>query len=364
MRIAMVCREMPPIGGGAGTVALQLARELVVAGHEVTFFTMQFGSQPLEELIDGVRAVRIPCGRRSITGARLVEMIRFLRSARHLLRMEHQARPFDVVHAHSILPEGAVASMRGLQARTIITAHGSDVPGHNPNRYGFVHHLTSPWWRATVHRTDAVTAPSEYLAGLIRRRAPDCHVHIIPNGIDGDLFDASDERSGMLIVARLIAAKNVDIALQAMRGLPSTRVDVVGDGPELPRLRAVAATLEEHDIRFHGWLEHGSTGWRKVYENSRFFVSMSSRENFPVNLLEAQAAELTTIASDIPGHREVLGEEAEFVPINVESLRMRLHSLMNEPPESLNERGRLGRSRVVAEFLWSKIREDFVRLYR
>lgn len=363
MRIAMICREMPPVGGGAGAVALQLARQLVVAGHEVVFFTMQYGDQSAHESVHGVRIVRIPCGRRNITSARTIEMLRFLISTRRKLRSEHSNKPFDVVHAHSILPEGAALFLHEPRARTVITAHGSDVPGYNPDRYELLHRAVARWWRAVLERADVVTAPSEFLAGLIRQASPNRDVIVIPNGINADLFAERDARDGVLIVARLVPRKNVDIILEALRELPATRVDIVGDGPQLSRLQILAANLDHHDIRFHGWLGHGSREWRNLYERSRFFVFMSSQENFPVNLLEAQLAGLVTIASDIPSNREVLGNDAEFVAIDAKSLQRRLLHLMSEPVEKLVERQRRARDRVRKHFLWPFVGEKFVQVY-
>ena len=363
MRIAMLCREMPPVGGGAGAVALQLSRQLVVAGHEVDFITMHFGDQPDEEVVDGVRVVRLPCRRRSVTSARLVEMVRFLRLARRRIRVEQALRPYDVIHAHSILPEGAVGTMHGLGVRTVVTAHGSDVPGYNPDRYDVVHRIARRAWVRALAGTDVVTAPSAFLAGLIRDASPTQSVHVIPNGITADLFEDRAERAGILIVSRLVPRKNVHIALEALRGLPATTVDVVGDGPELERLRDIAMTLPEHRIRFHGWLEHGSPPWRDVYERNRFFVFMSAQENFPVSLLEAQLAGLVTIASDIPSNREVLGEAADFVPVDVSTLRSRLDGLMQESPQELALSGSHARKRVLDNFLWPEIATSYVAQY-
>lgn len=363
MRIAMLCREMPPVGGGAGAVALQLSRQLVIAGHEVDLITMHYGDQSYEETVDGIRIVRIPCGRRSVTSARLVEMARFLRKARTLVHEAHAARPYDVIHAHSILPEGAIGTMRGLGVRTVVTAHGSDVPGYNPDRYDLVHRIARRWWVRTLERTDVVTAPSAFLAGLIRDALPSQSVSIIPNGITADLFEDRAERDGILIVSRLVPRKNVHLTLEALNGLPATTVDIVGDGPELPRLRSIAATLPEHEVRFHGWLEHGSPAWREVYERARFFVFMSSQENFPVNLLEAQLAGLVTIASDIPSNREVLGNDAEFVDIDVGALRSRLASLMDQPQGELVRQGQRARERICDDFLWPRLAERYEHLY-
>ena len=363
MRIAMICREMPPVGGGAGAVALQLARQLVIAGHEVVFFTMQYGDQSTHESVHGVRIVRIHCGRRDITSARTTEMLRFLMSARRKLRSEHSIKPFDVVHAHSVLPEGAALVLHEPRARTVITAHGSDVPGYNPDRYELLHRAVAGWWRAVVEKADVVTAPSEFLAGLIRQAAPDRDVLVIPNGIEADLFAESDERDGVLVVARLVPRKNVDIVLEALREIPATRVNIVGDGPQLSMLRELSANLDHHDIHFHGWLEHGSQEWRSLYERSRFFLFMSSQENFPVNLLEAQLAGLVTIASDIPSNREVLGNDAEFVAIDAASLRMRLLHLMSESLEMLSKRQRRARDRVTGNFLWPSVSQKFLDAY-
>ncbi len=363
LRIATVCREIPPVGGGAGAVALQLSQELVRAGHEVDLYTMAFGDAPLEETIGGVRVFRVPSRRRHETHSRLAEMVLFVTRTRRALRRRHVDAPYDVIHAHSILPEGLIASFPGHAARIVLTAHGSDVPGYNPDRYSSVHRLSGPLWRRTLRRADVVTSPSAHLAGLIRAAQPDADVTVIPNGIDADLFEPATRRSGILIVTRLVPRKNVHIALEALRGLPATTVDVVGDGPELERLRDIAMTLPEHRVRFHGWLEHGSPPWREIYERNRFFVFMSAQENFPVSLLEAQLAGLVTIASDIPSNREVLGEAADFVPVDVSTLRSRLDGLMQESPQELALRGSHARKRVLDNFLWPEIATSYVAQY-
>ncbi|MDW8146136.1 MAG: glycosyltransferase [Roseiflexaceae bacterium] len=53
---------------------------------------------------------------------------------------------YDVVHAHFIVPTGilaaAVRRISGLPL--VITAHGSDVPGYNPDRFTRGHRLDCP----------------------------------------------------------------------------------------------------------------------------------------------------------------------------------------------------------------------------
>ena len=364
MRIAMLCREMPPVGGGAGAVALQLSRQMVAAGHRVDYVTMQFGEQPTHELVDGVQVVRVPCGRRSATTARVLEMARYLRLARNYIISQHQIEPYDVIHAHSILPEGAVGATRCLTARKIVTAHGSDVPGYNPDRYEFTHRLAKGLWVKTLRRVDIVTAPSAFLAELITSAMPSSNPQVIPNGISQSIeFSERSNRAGVLIASRLVPRKGVDVALEALRGLPATTVDIIGDGPELGRLQALAATLSGHLIRFHGWLDHNGAEWRERYESAQFFLQMSSQENFPVNLLEAQLAGLVVIASDIPGHREVLGADAIYVKESSDALRERLRQEMNKSPANHRANGDRARKRVLGDFLWPTLCDQYLALY-
>ncbi len=356
-----MCREIPPVGGGAGAVALQLSRELVRGGHAVDLYTMAFGDAPLEETIGGVRVFRVPSQRRYETHARLAEMALFVVRARRALRRRHADAPYDVIHAHSILPEGLAASFTGHTARIVLTAHGSDVPGYNPDRYGIVHRLSAPLWRRTLRRADAVTSPSAHLAGLIRAAQPDADVTVIPNGIDLDLFEPASQRSGILIVARLVARKNVTMVLQALDGMAAQTVHIVGDGPERARLEALAARLEDHEVHFHGWLDHGGTKWRRLYETSRFFVFMSAQENFPINLLEAQLAGLVIVASDIPSNREVLGPQAILVPLDAAALSARLEGLAAMDTQELTRIGDAAHERVASSFSWPNVRDRFER---
>jgi len=313
---------------------------------------MAFGAAPLEEIIDGVRVFRIPSRRRNETHARLIEMALFGTRTRRALRCQHAKARYDVIHAQSILPEGLVATFPSVITRTVLTAHGSDVPGYNPDRYGLVHRLSAPLWKRTLRRTVAITSPSAHLAGLIRAAKPDAEVRVIPNGIDADLFEPSARRSGILIVARLVPRKNVAMVLEALQGIAPQSVHIVGDGPERASLVSVASRLEGHNVRFHGWLDHGGTKWRRLYETSRFFVFMSSQENFPINLLEAQLAGLVIVASDIPSNREVLGDDAEYTQLDVRSLHDRLQAIVDLSDDEVAELAQRGRSRVLKHFTW------------
>ena len=61
---------------------------------------------------------------------------------------------YDVNHTHFIVPTGLLArllkSWTGLPF--VVTIHGSDVPGYNPDRFGLEHRLLGPLWRWILQR--------------------------------------------------------------------------------------------------------------------------------------------------------------------------------------------------------------------
>ena len=59
MNILVLNYEFPPIGGGGGAVSRDLAISLQRRGHRVLVITMQYGSLPEKEEIEGVVIYRV-----------------------------------------------------------------------------------------------------------------------------------------------------------------------------------------------------------------------------------------------------------------------------------------------------------------
>ena len=365
MRVVMISRELPPVGGGAGYVALNLAYHLAQRDHEVHVVTMHHGKLEEREKFDGVEIHRLRVGRNDADSSYVPEMARFVRRARRLVRQLASEAPFDVAHAHAIVPDGLVLTATDSRARTVVTAHGSDVPGYNPDRFQLLHRLIRPAWHRAVRRPDVLTAPSEHLRGLILEAGSSRHVEVIPNGIDTSMFAPARKDSSILAVTRLVKRKNIELLLLALRrvSLP-TVVNIVGDGPERTRLEALAHDLPQHDVRFHGWLAHRSAEWKQLYERSRFFVFPSSSENFPINLLEAQLARMVVIASGIPGNREVLGSAARYLDeLSEDGLVSALQDALAVDEEQLEREGAQAEQRVLECFSWERVTDAFEGLY-
>ena len=147
MRILVLCHEYPPVGGGAGAACALLSEQYVAAGHSVTVLTMSLADLPLEETLNGVRILRQPCGRRRWEMASPLEGLVWARRAWRVVRRLQKQDPFDVTHAHFIMPAGIVARWlhRAAGVPYVITTPGSDVPGYNLERLRLTHLLAAPW---------------------------------------------------------------------------------------------------------------------------------------------------------------------------------------------------------------------------
>jgi glycosyltransferase involved in cell wall biosynthesis len=320
MNVLVLCHEIPPVGGGAASVCRSLAGELAASGWSVTALTMGWRDlQPRERTSLGVTVVRLPCGRRHQDWASGAEALRWARRAFRWAEQRHAEVPFDVVHAHFVIPGGLVAARLLGSRRTrlpfVLTAHGTDVPGYNPHRFRLAHRLIRPLWRRICRTAHRLISPSHSLRALIQAASPDVDPHVIPNPVDTCRFTPGVKQRRILLCSRLVARKGIAGLFAALRGidLPGWEIDVVGDGPEFVSLRRIAAELPLA-VHFHGWLDQDDPRLADSFARAEIFAFPSPWENLPVALLEAMAAGCAIVCADAAGNLEAVGQAARTVP--------------------------------------------------
>ncbi len=358
----MLNYEYPPLGGGAAPITQALTESLAAAGHHVDVVTMHYRGLPLYEEARNMTVQRVLCLRSSKVRAITVEMLSYVCAALVKCAVLTHRHQYDIIHAHFIIPTGLVAVplklLRGIPV--LITIHGSDVPGYNPDRFKRGHRVLAPLWYWLVHHTDTIVSPSRYLADLLHRADP-ARVDIIPHGFTPHPYTARPRERCILAASRLFHRKGMHLLINALAQLDRTgwRVIIAGDGPELEHLKA-QAQQQQVPVEFPGFL--GRDQLQALYESSMIFVFPSMRENFPVVLLEALSAGCAVITTNVSGMPEVLGDAGMQVPPNdVAALRDALHRLMTD--DSLRERLQAQSSERIKQFAWERIREQYVAAY-
>ena len=258
-----------------------------------------------------------------------------LRSAIETL---HARSPIDVIHAHAALPCGhAAARLSGhLKIPFVVTVHGLDA---------FSSRQVSGWVRSScVGASRRVYAAARRVMGVSRHVCEEVQkgmgglstISVVYNGADPSLFvPGGDPAEPMLLtVGNLIPTKGHELIVHALKVLlpefPGLIWDVIGDGPELSRLRALAAQSGVlSNIRFRGRQNRDVVA--EACRGCTVFVLPSFYEGLGCVYLEAMASGKAAIGCTGQGIEEVIrhGENGWLIPPNgreelIEGLRVLL----------------------------------------
>lgn len=361
----MLCYEYPPLGGGGAKVVDGLTRELINQGQQVDLVTMGFRDLPNFEHKNTLRVFRVKSLRLRSSICTWPEMIIYVLSAIPVIIRLCRQNDYCINHTHFIFPDGILAYLlkKFKKIPYIITAHGSDVPGYNPDRFKILHKLLIPLWRLITSNAEQLIIPSENLNQLVKKVSTNNRTTIIPNGINLNKFSPNRERENkILIVTRMFERKGVQYFIQALSGFNHIKVNVVGEGPYLKTLKILALDLKS-EVNFVGNLDNESKELRELYETSKIFVFTSEAENFPVVLLEAMIAGLAIITTNDTGCAEVVGDGAILVKSKDSSaIKKALLELINESDLCLRL-GKIARKRAEDLFSWETVAKKHIHLY-
>lgn len=164
-------------------------------------------------------------------------------------------------------------------------------------RYMF--HRLRLWDRQTANNVDLFLANSRHVQRRIWRtyRRP-AHVLYPPVGVGRFRFEAA-KGDHYVTVSRLVSYKRVDLLLEAFRAMPARKLVVVGDGPELPKLRANCPP----NVQLLGFQPDDVV--QQQMGSARAFL-FAAHEDFGISPVEAQACGTPVIAYGTGGSRETV----------------------------------------------------------
>jgi glycosyltransferase involved in cell wall biosynthesis len=366
LKILKLCYEYPPLGGGGGHVVSGLANQLVSMGHTVDLLTMRYKGLPALERAKNFSIHRVPCIRSSPVVCHPHEMMSYIYTALPTALKMARENSYDIIHTHFIFPDGILAWLvsRFTRIPYVITTHGSDVPGYNPDRFIMLHKLLRPLWKTIIRSCSQVICLSQFLEDLLKNAMPEANTVIIPNGFHSGRFRSGRLKSDrILIVTRMFKRKGVQYFLKAIDGLAlDHEIHIVGDGPYLNDLKQQVKSISTR-IQFHGFIENDSEQFRELMETSEIFVFPSESDNFPIVLLEAMDAGMAIITTRNTGCEEVVGSTALLIkPGDVSGLRNALLKYIGDP--LLCERsGERARMRLDENFTWAAVAKRYVNIY-
>lgn len=286
--------------GGAETHILELSRELVARGHEVTVASC--GGAYVEELTkNSIRHVELPLNTKRISHA-----VKSYRGLKKLIREER----FDVVHAHARIPAFICALLqKKMGFRFVTTTHGVYDPS-------LLWRLLSRWGQYSLAVSDDVR---DYLIKYYD--IPKNRITVTINGIDTEKFSPDADCSSVLDImggekgrrilylGRLdrevshVAFMLISSAPRIAEMYPGATVTVVGDGTSFEEIRACAEEANRAAGREVVRLTGARTDVRDFMAAADVFVGVSR------SALEAMAAGTPVILAGSQGYLGIFEKE-------------------------------------------------------
>lgn len=160
-------------------------------------------------------------------------------------------------------------------------------------------HRLRQWDARSANGVDVLIANSSHVARRIRK-AWRREAQVLHPPVDVAAFPLQEHKEDFyLTVSRLEPYKRVDLLLEAFRRMPERRLVVIGDGPEMPRLRSALPP----NVELRGRLPTAEV--RSHMQRARAFL-FAGIEDFGIVMAEAQACGTPVIAFGSGGAAEIV----------------------------------------------------------
>jgi phosphatidylinositol alpha-mannosyltransferase len=367
MKIALVSPYDYPYPGGVTEHITALDKEFRARGHD----TRIIAASTTDEDVLGDHIIKVSGAIANVpfsgSTARITLSPQVYRRIKQILKQEK----FDVVHVHEpTVPFLSLFVLRHSHALNVGTFHAY-------RESNAIYGSLRPLFQRVFNRLDGRIFVSEPVQKYITRYFPGDSV-VIPNGIDCARFDSpaihpieqfDDGRPNILFVGRLEKRKGFRHLIRAFpyvkKALPNARLIVVGafsDRDKAPFVR-YARALKLRGVHFVGYVSPEEMA--RYHRTATIFCAPNTGfESFGIVLLEAMAAGLPIVASDIAGFRTVVDNDCDGVlvpPGNEQALAQAVIDLLRDPTRRAQMRA-CGK-RKAAQYDWKIIAQHVLNYY-
>ena len=318
-------------------MAEMLTKELSNRGHDVTVLTGGLKSKR-ELIIGNLRVIYLPYTMTSIIKKLSPSIVEYLppspSALKDILReIRVRANTYDIVHVFAF-PLHMMADIIALVSRCdnlVLTVHGfptflsmsSIQMKHILKKIHEIYIETIG--KYIINKAKIIITVSRYVASqAIQYGIPRDKIRVIPNAIDYEFYEKirltekNKKNSSLKIiisVGRIVPIKGYEYAIKALHvlkqeyGVKDLKYYIVGPIGSMQyylNLHALTKKLGLTDIvEFKGSI-HDKYKLARLILKSNLYLSSSLHETFGISVLEAMALGKPVVATDVPGHRELI----------------------------------------------------------
>ena len=368
MKILHITKKYPEALGGDAVVVYNLEKQQEKIGHKVSIVTSNCSGIKNKENVFKFGLKDIAPNLDKITIRRVMSLIiLFFWGLKRLGKLYP-----DIIHSHSADLGFFISFPAGLYHIPVVnTCHSVTFPD---KQYGFMKRFAEIFFLKYGRFKRIITVDKSSLESF--KEAGINNVIYIPNGVDTERFDRQkqkfekrgDQKIIFLFVGRLESEKGLKYLFHAVRILKDRTKNfkflIVGDSSQRNAFKNLAKNLGiEEYIFFMGKVDTDKI--IKIYHNSDVFVLPSIHEGLPLTLLEAWAARLPIVTTNVGGIPEICvnRENALIVPPkDPEALADAMIEIL-EDGMLAKKMGKNGRKLVEEKYTWEKIAEKTEKVY-
>jgi glycosyltransferase involved in cell wall biosynthesis len=327
----------------------QVGRELVRLGHEVTVYCRTYFTPPIKTH-NGMRVLRLP----TIRSKHLETFVHTLLST-----VQAMTSDCDVVHYHCLGPALFSFFPRLVGKKTVVTVQGLD---GERRKWGRIAAQVLRWGEAAAGSLpNATMVVSRTLQHYYRQKYGHETLYI-PNGaaltprrvprqlIEWDL--TADNY--VLFLGRFSREKNCHLLINAFENLHTGMKLVLAGGSSHSDSYVKSLRRHESDrVRFLPWVS--GSDLEELVGNAALFVLPSDLEGLSLALLDAMAAGVCVLTSDIPENNEVVEGVGFTFRRGDEGDLQRMLDLLVHNPELRRQAAARGRERIQRQYRWPEI---------
>ena len=384
MRVCFVSRRFFPAISGMSVYALNLLRELIKNGIEVTMISQYRNDSAGKKVYGGGSPPDVPgvkiIGMESIGEQSGGDFEADIRAITERIAVEHREKPFDILHAQYGYPTGlaVLEAGRTLGLPSIVSIQGGD--GHWVGVECCALHRDA--MRAVLNNANEILIGSRSFAAEVRENhsVDVSRFRVVPGAVDVGRFTPrqnwwagkfiNSNSPVVLYHGRVDARKGVIDLIDAFADLLGEikikpKLVISGIGPDVENVREKIAKLDlQENVQMLGYVEYADVP--EVYRRADVFVSPTYAEGFSNTILEAMASGLAIVSTRSVGVVDCLRHNENGLlaaPGNLAELKDALREVLSN-----NElRSRLAGSALEecrAVYSWHAIGHQIIKIYQ
>ena len=383
MKILALAWEFPPrIVGGIARHVAELYPEVIKLGYEVHLLTVEFGSAPKYEVIEGIHLYRCCVAHGHDFFHWIANMNDSMGSLGGKLLKKHG--DFDLIHAHDwLVGDAAIALKHTFKLPIVATIHATEY-----GRYNGIHNARQQYIngkeKILAHEAWRIIVCSQYMREEIQRvfNSPADKIDVVYNGIrpekkhHDDNFDrlkfrrrfANDREKIVYYVGRMTYEKGISVLLNAAPKV----IEAMGGGVKFVIIGGGNTSRLKHQAQNLGiWEQCYFTGFMSDADLDKFqtiadcAVFPSLYEPFGIVALESFAARVPVVVSNTGGLSEVVIHERTGIVTRANdpnSLTAGIVRVLKDPEQSQKLVEEAYKS-IAERFSWDELAKQTSAVY-